>query len=185
MELNNNNILPKLDNLANVEEQIQNLKEEHQELINKNEEIENAKKILEQAYNKMKSNVTPKFTQNLSENLQKFSNKKYEKVIINDENGLMVELSNGEYIPAEMLSVGTIDQLYLALRLSIVNNISDETLPIILDESFAYFDDERLKNVLKYIAENYANRQVLILTCTSREEKSFNELNIKYNKIIL
>ena len=113
-EINDDNILPKLDNLANVEEQIQNLKEEHQELINKNEEIEKAKKILEQAYNKMKSNVTPKFTQNLSENLQKFSNKKYEKVIINDENGLMVELSNGEYIPAEMLSGGTIDQLYLA-----------------------------------------------------------------------
>lgn len=185
MELNNNNILPKLDNLANAEEQLQNLQEEYKELINKNDEIELAKKLLEQAYNKMKSNVTPKFTQNLSQNLQKFSNKKYEKVIINDENGLMVELPNGEYISAEMLSVGTIDQLYLALRLSMVNDISDETLPIILDESFAYFDDERLKNVLKYIAENYENRQVLILTCTSREEKSFNELNIKYNKIIL
>lgn len=185
MDLNNSNIMPKLDNLAKVEEELETAEEDYKELIKRNESIELAKKLLEQAYEKMKSNVTPKFTQNLSNNLEKFSDNKYKKVIVNDENGLMVELSSGEYVSAERLSVGTIDQLYLALRLSMVDELTDESLPIILDEAFAYFDDERLKNVLKYIAENYNNRQVIILTCTKREEKSLEDLGVNFNKIVM
>lgn len=185
MALNNANIMPKLDNLAKVEEELETAEEDYKDLQKRNESIELAKKLLEQAYEKMKSNVTPKFTQNLSSNLQEFSDNKYKKVIVNDENGLMVELSSGEYVSAERLSVGTIDQLYLALRLSMVDELTDESLPIILDEAFAYFDDERLKNVLKYIADNYNDRQVIILTCTKREEKSLDELGINFNKIIM
>lgn len=185
MALNNSNIVPKLDNLAKVEEDLETAEEDYKELIKRNESIELAKKLLEKAYEKMKSNVTPKFTQNLSSNLEKFSDNKYKKVIVNDENGLMVEMQTGEYVSAERLSVGTIDQLYLALRLSMVDELTDERLPIILDEAFAYFDDERLKNVLKYIAENYKNRQVIILTCTKREEKSLEEIGVSFSKIIM
>lgn len=185
LELNNANIMPKLDNLAKVEEQLEGAEEDYQEITKRNEEIELAKRLLEQAYQKMKSNVTPRFTRNLSSNLEKFSDSKYKKVIVNDENGLMVELPSGEYVSAERLSTGTIDQLYLALRLSMVNELSDESLPIILDEAFAYFDDERLKNVLRYLFENYKDRQVIILTCTKREEKIFDELGIDYNKITM
>ena len=63
----------------------------------------------------------------------------------------MVELENGNYISAEKLSTGTIDQLYLSLRLSIIKELSEETIPIFLDESFAYYDDERLLNILKFL----------------------------------
>ncbi len=185
MDLNNANIMPKLDNLAKVEEDLETAEDDYKELMKRNENIELAKRLLEQAYEKMKSNVTPRFTQNLSANLERFSNNKYKRVTVNDESGLLVELPTGEYVSAERLSVGTIDQLYLALRLSMVNELSDESLPIILDEAFAYFDDERLKNVLKFIAENYADRQVIILTCTTREEKSLEALGVKFNKVIM
>ena len=40
---------------------------------------------------------------------------------------------------ANQLSVGTIEQLYLSLRLSMITNLSNETLPIILDEVFCIF----------------------------------------------
>ncbi len=47
--------------------------------------------------------------------------------------------------------MGTIDQLYLSLRLSVTKEISKENIPIILDEGFAYFDNERLENIIKYL----------------------------------
>ena len=90
----------------------------------------------------MKKNITPKFTFNLSENIKNITNGKYTNINVNDENGLIVEIQNGEYIPAERLSIGTIDQLYLSLRISMIEEISKEKMPIILDEAFAYFDDE-------------------------------------------
>ena len=56
---------------------------------------------------------------------------------------------------AEKLSGGTIEQLYLSLRLSMAKEISDENMPIILDEAFAYYDDERLKNTLEFLSNKF------------------------------
>ena len=66
-----------------------------------------------------------------------------------------------------------------------INEISKETMPIILDESFAYYDDERLSNILKYLNEEYNNNQIIIFTCTNREKEILDKLNINYNKINL
>ena len=94
-----------------------------------------------------------------------------------------VELENGQYVSADRLSVGTIDQLYLSLRLSAVGEVSNEILPIMLDEAFAYFDNERLRNVLEYLAKEYSDHQILIFTCSNREEAILDALNIEYNYI--
>ena len=75
--------------------------------------------------------------------------------------------------------------MYLALRLSILNEISKEQMPIILDESFAYYDKNRLENILNYIAKQYADRQIIILTCNSREIEALNNLQQKYNLVNL
>ena len=99
--------------------------------------------------------------------------------------GLIVELDNGNYISANNLSVGTIEQLYLSLRLSMVEELSDEKMPIILDEVFAYYDKNRLKNTLNYIINKFSNNQIIILTCTNREKEIFDDLNIDYNYIKL
>lgn len=133
----------------------------------------------------MKNNVTPKFTKNLSETINKISNGKYNKVTVNDEIGLMVELENGEYVSAGRLSIGTIDELYLSLRLSMAEEISEETMPIILDEAFAYFDDYRLENALKFLIEELKENQIILFTCTKREEEILDKLNIKYNLVEL
>ena len=133
----------------------------------------------------MKNNVTPKFTKNLSETINKISNGKYNKVTVNDEIGLMVELENGEYVSADRLSIGTIDELYLSLRLSMAEEISNETMPIILDEAFAYFDDNRLENALKFLVNELKENQIILLTCTKREEEILDKLNIKYNLVEL
>ncbi len=131
----------------------------------------------------MKNTVTPKFTEELSRTIAEITDGKYKNVRFNDEVGLVVELENGNYIPAARLSIGTIDQLYLSLRLAMVEELSEEKMPIILDESFAYYDTERLKNILAYIAQKFTNHQIMIFTCTDREKEILNELSLEFNLI--
>ena len=179
------NINSNLEKLINLEEERTKLEEDLKQLENKNNSFNIAKEVLQNAYEKMKNNVTPKFTKNLSETINKISNGKYNKVTVNDEIGLMVELENGEYVSADRLSIGTIDELYLSLRLSMAEEISEETMPIILDEAFAYFDDYRLENALKFLIDELKENQIILFTCTKREEEILNKLNIKYNLIEL
>ena len=183
LELDRNNILPKLEKLAEKEEKLEALKEKEQELLKLNNAIELAKQVLEDAYIKMKENVTPKFTSNLSRNIENISKGKYKNVRINDEEGIIVEKENGEYISSEKLSIGTIEQLYISLRLGATKELSEETMPIILDEAFAYYDDERLTNILKYINEEFKRHQIIIFTCTNREKEILENLKIDYKSI--
>ena len=186
LKLDKENILPKLEELAENEEKIVSNNETYEELKRKNDAINLVKEIIEQSYQKMKNDVTPKFTENLSKNIAIVTDNKYKKVVINEDEGILIELPNGEYKSANRLSKGTIQQLYLSFRLSMIEDITEEKMPIILDETFAYYDNLRLKETLKNINENYStNHQVIILTCTNREEDMLDELGVRYNKIIL
>lgn len=184
-ELDKSNIEPQLDKLANIEEEIELQKEKKQQLEKLNMSFELAKTILTKCYEDMKETVTPKFTQNLSQNIADITNNKYKNVNFNEQSGLVVETEKGDYVSASHLSVGTIEQLYLSLRLSMIKDLSSETLPIILDEAFAYFDDERLTNFLETISKKYKENQILIFTCTDREQQILRELGADYNLVIL
>lgn len=181
LQLDYKNIEPKLENMAEIEENLINHKEKMVNLRELEKSMNLAKDVLEDSYHKMKNTVTPKFTDKLSETIAQITNEKYTKVRLNDDTGLVVELENGNYIPASRLSIGTIDQLYFSLRLAMVEELSEEKMPIILDEVFAYYDTERLKNILTYMANRFGNNQIMIFTCTNREKEILEELNIKFN----
>ena len=185
LEIEENTILPQLDNLVNLEERLEADRQKKTELLQKEEVINLAIENLNKAYEEMKTTITPKFTNNLSEGIKEITNNKYEKVAINDENGMIIENARGEYIEANKLSTGTIDQLYLALRLSMIKDLSKETLPIILDETFAYFDNARLEKIIQYLNEKAKEHQTIIFTCTNREKEILDNLKIEYNYIEL
>lgn len=185
LEIEENTILPQLDNLVNLEEKLESDMQNKTELLQKEEIINLAIENLTKAYEEMKTTITPKFTNNLSEGIKEITNNKYEKVAINDENGMIIENARGEYIEANKLSTGTIDQLYLALRLSMIKDLSKETLPIILDETFAYFDNARLEKIIQYLNEKAEEHQTIIFTCTNREKEILDNLKIEYNYIEL
>ena len=189
LEIEENTIIPQLDTMVEMEETLEAKKEDWNNLKKQEEIINLTLENLEQAYEEMKNTITPKFTNNLSKNINQISSGKYSKVSINDETGMIVENSRGEYINANNLSTGTIDQLYLSLRLSMLEDLSKESLPIILDETFAYFDNTRLENAINYLIkltqedENYKNHQVIIFTCTDREKQILEKNNYKYNLV--
>ena len=63
-------------------------------------------------------------------------------------------ISEGRKIPVSQVSRGTIEQIYFALRMAAVDVLGREELPVILDDTFAYYDDVRLENTLKWLAMN-------------------------------
>jgi len=184
-DIDYNNVISKIEEKAKKEEEIERLQEEKEDILKLDKSINIAKEALERAYKKMKEEITPKFTKNLSKIVEKISNNKYNKTKYVDGEGLIVELENGKYVNANKLSIGTIDQLYLSLRLSSMQEITEEKMPIILDETFAYYDTQRLTNILKYLNENYRENQIIIFTCSDREKEIFEKNGIEYNYIKL
>ena len=66
-----------------------------------------------------------------------------------------------------------------------IDDMSKEKMPIMLDEAFAYYDDERLENILKFLNDNMNEHQVIIFTCTQREKRVLDKLNMEYNLVEL
>lgn len=182
MEIENENIVENLENLVSLEEDLDRLYEEKEELESINEIYNLVKQNLEEAYEEMKSNITPDFILEIQNIISNATNGKYKKCLV-DEEGIKIENESGSYISIDRLSIGTIDMIYLALRLSAAKSISDEKIPIILDEAFAYYDKNRMKNILRYLNNN--NNQVIIFTCTNREIKVLEEEKIEANIIKL
>ena len=73
--------------------------------------------------------------------------------------------------------------MYLGFRFALAEKIGNA--PIILDEPFAFFDDERLENVLKALIEKSKTTQIFILTCSDREQRILNKLSVKYKEVCL
>lgn len=76
----------------------------------------------------------------------------------------------GEALPrsALALSAGTIDQLYLAVRLAVCA-LTVPDAPILLDDALAAFDDGRMERALTLLKEMGEKRQILLFSCHSRE----------------
>lgn len=174
----------KIEELIQLEEQLNYYYGEKEKLLYLNNIYNMTKKCIEEAYLDVKKNISPYYKNNLSAIINKLSSGKYSRVEINDEK-IVVETNHGELVPISQLSTGTIDQIYLSLRLSVIKEITNENLPIFFDETFSYFDDERLENILNYINEEYSNRQVCIFSCSKREIEILDKMNIDFNLINL
>ncbi len=181
LELEYSNILPKLERYVNLVEEQEILKDELSNLAKKNAGYSIAKKLLEEAYMEIKNSVTPKFFDNLSDVVKIITNGKYVKVYVNDE--IEVEDYLGKIYSIDKLSFGTIEEIYFSLRVSIALMISEEKFPIILDESFVYFDDNRLGSILNYLYG--LDNQIIILSSNKREKNLLDFGNYEYNFIQL
>lgn len=181
LELEYSNILPKLERYVNLVEEQEILKDELSNLAKKNVGYSIAKKLLEEAYMEIKNSVTPKFFDNLSDVVKIITNGKYVKVYVNDE--IEVEDYLGKIYSIDKLSFGTMEEIYFSLRVSIALMISEEKFPIILDESFVYFDDNRLGLILNYLYG--LDNQIIILSSNKREKNLLDFGNYEYNFIQL
>ncbi len=99
-----------------------------------------------------------------------------------DENNEISVLKDNKSIGYWQCSKGTQDLLQLSVRLAAADFIiNGENLPILLDDAFVNFDEDRLKRALMLLANK--KEQVIIFTCHRREEKLLDELFVNYRNI--
>ncbi len=85
---------------------------------------------------------------------------------IDDEPDLVCVRNNGQKVARTGLSDGTLDSLFLALRVASLHEFSPQgdTLPLILDDALVHFDDGRVQAALTILAELAQRMQVLLFT---------------------
>lgn len=99
-----------------------------------------------------------------------------------DEQGQPQILTEGREVRPELLSRGTLEQIYLALRLAVGKVVTkEEPLPILLDEAFAMYDDDRLAQTLQTLST--LQNQIFLFTCQKREVEMLRKMNLDYNLI--
>lgn len=166
--------------LSEITEKIEKLQEEKEELLNYNKAFDITKELLIKSYDELKDNIGPMFNDRLSYIASKITENKYNDISINRSNEIKVRNESGELVDLELLSTGTIEQINLALRIAMLETVSKEKLPLILDEAFAFYDDKRLENVLYFLLEEYKERQVIIFTCSQREIDILQDKDVNY-----
>lgn len=98
---------------------------------------------------------------------------KYTKIFTDEKLG--TRLCMGDTCsPIDRLSQSTKEQVYFALRMATAEIMHLQDYPLILDDTFAYYDDRRLENTLRWLQEE--NKQVLLFTCHRREQEIWNKI---------
>ncbi|MCI8887222.1 MAG: AAA family ATPase [Hungatella sp.] len=102
-----------------------------------------------------------------------------------DENLGVFMNTPSRLVPLEQVSSGTMDQIYLALRLAAARLIQSEQrdhMPLIFDDSFVLYDEDRLKSALKWLCTAYTG-QIIIFTCHQREAQMLTANQIPYHLV--
>ncbi len=173
--------------------QCQNLREEYEEfcasLTIPAEQQENiaavtlAMETIEKISRQQQSRVGIRLRQSISEILSELTDGKYRQVSMDDDLKIGIHSEN-YYVPLEKTSRGTMEQVYFALRMAVMEILcSEEEMPVLLDETFAMYDEYRLERALTWLANK--KRQVVIFTCQKREEQTLDRLGIPYYKVDL
>ncbi len=169
----------------NLQDQLGELDElgvEFEKLERKRSAISIASERLEALSKEMRNRMGDELNRIASQILNEMTSGKYSRLIIGDDLQMSV-WENGRRVNLEQVSQGTIEQIYFAFRMAVAELLHEEEYPIILDDTFVFYDEIRLAETLKWIAMQ--KRQVLIFTCQKREEELLERLNINYKKIEL
>lgn len=134
---------------------------------------------LNQCFKELQKNFGPKLNKIVGKIYSKLTDGKYEEVKVNDNYDLLVrDNKENSLVEVNYLSNGAFDQAYFALRIALIEMIfGDERVPIILDDTFIQYDDERTIRALKILEEYSKSKQIILLTCQSREKDYFERVD--------
>jgi len=167
--------IKKSDNILEnelIEDEITSLTQQKERLEQRGEALSIAIKTLEEATKDVQKKYIPVMNKVFMSTFSGLTAQKYSDIRAGENLNIMLSDPKTEMVvPVSMLSSGTIDQMYLALRIAISETVLkiNEGLPFIMDEPFAQYDDERTDNALRCIYNISKKQQVIIFTCKQRE----------------
>lgn len=160
-----------------------NLKEQADEIEPGAEEkrLEFRKKALQLAEEKMKGaaeslgrQTSGRLNRRASEIFSELTGGRYRGVSVGEK--MEITVWDGERnIRADRLSRGTLEQIYFSVRMAAAELLLEEPMPVLLDDTFAFYDEKRLESVLKWLSSQ--KRQVIIFTCHKREQEILDKVS--------
>lgn len=148
------------------------LREEYEELCDEYDAITLALETLRDADSEIQRRFSPELGRVASGYMSEVTGGRYADVLINRDFSAMTRVSD-DALPhsAEYLSAGTLDIMYLAVRLAVCELAlpDGEPCPLILDDALVNLDDVRLEQAMKLLGEIARERQVILFTCRKPE----------------
>ena len=170
-----------------------NLKEEYEELEEKRytplaeeqevEALNLAMKVIEELSGNMNHQVGDRLRKRTGQILSQITEGKYQEVLMDGNLNMMVN-TRERAIPLARLSRGTLEQIYFSLRMAAGELLcGQESFPVILDDVFGMYDEERLAAVLRWLHKEH--KQIIISTCHKREMELLEREGIPFERLIL
>lgn len=131
-----------------------------------------AQETLMEARAELQRRFAPRLTRKAQEYLARMTDGRYHSLTMSEDLSLRAGAGEEETLhDAIWRSDGTVDQLYLALRLAVAEELTPEA-PLILDDALVRFDDARMAEAVELLREMAVEKQILLFTCQGREKRA-------------
>lgn len=128
-----------------------------------------AQQTLEQATEELQRRFAPRITKRAQKLLTRLTGGRYRSLVMTPDFSLETGSEQEDTLRSSMWrSDGTADQLYLALRLAVAQELTPDA-PLVLDDCLVLFDDERMEAAVRLLRELGEEKQILLFTCQGRE----------------
>ena len=136
-----------------------------------------AQELLIKAKQELQRRFAPRISQRAQELFAALTGNRYQRIALAEDFSVSTAAEGEDTLRGSLWrSDGTADQMYLALRLAVAEELTPNA-PLILDDAFVRFDDGRLKEALNILNQTGEEKQVILFTCQSRERNILEELS--------
>lgn len=154
--------------LATVQKRIAQLEKIHAATVFAQQTLLEAKLELQRRF-------APRISQRAQELFGRLTGGRYERITLGEDFSLSAAAEGENTLYGTLWrSDGTVDQLYLALRLAVAEELTPDA-PLVLDDAFVRFDDQRLARAMEILKQTAEDKQVILFTCQSREKQWMEE----------
>ncbi|MFZ7133713.1 MAG: ATP-binding protein [Eubacteriales bacterium] len=179
------NIISSNKPLWEIETELIYVQKELDNINHKMQSIQLAANIIGKISDEIHNELAPEINEMLGTILNQIT-QKYGKVKVTKDLEIKIEDPHLQrLLSLDHISLGTIDQVYFAFRLGLNSFLQGEDFPLLLDEAFILYDDNRLRNVLQYLIEHAKGRQILLFSSQKREEAILQTLTKEFHVVHL
>ncbi len=176
-------ILDKKERKRQIEEELTVANEKVKELEKEIHIINLAINTINQVSAEIHGDLGFLINDNISDIVSKITDGKYKDVYMDEKLHVMVK-DQDSYVGIEYLSAGTIEQIYLAVRLSVARVLCRDKMPLIIDDIFTAYDETRLVNTLDCL-KTIDTEQIILMTSNPHIGDMLDDLDMDYNYVEL
>lgn len=157
------------DELADLEERLESARETLASINEDRKALSLTDELIRSAAESLRGNIFPVINEKMGKIISRITNGRH-KMLLAGLGKTMNTDFNDNARTIWNFSDGTIDQMYLSLRLALTDAMSEnESLPVFIDEAFAYYDEERIKSVFELLNDLSLDHQIIVFTCKESE----------------